>query len=54
LPRPPSALHTLTRVDFLLAALVFGLALTLYVRTLAPGLLLGDSGEFQTLTYTLG
>ena len=39
--------------------LVFGFglflaALTLYVRTLAPSLLYGDSAEFQTLAYTLG
>ncbi len=54
MPHSPSPLHVLTRIDFFLAALVFGLALTLYVRTLAPGLLLGDSAEFQTLTYTLG
>jgi hypothetical protein len=47
-------LNPLTRLDAALAALTFALALTLYVRTLAPGLLLGDSAEFQTLAYTLG
>src|SRR6185436_2656693 len=47
-------LHRLTRLDLLFTALAFGLPLTLYVRTLAPGLLLGDSAEFQTLAYTLG
>ena len=26
----------------------------LYVRTLAPSLLYGDSAEFQTIAYTLG
>ena len=34
---------------------LLGLAsLTLYIRTLAPGLLYGDSGEFQTVVYSLG
>lgn len=43
-----------TRTDVWLA-LVIGLsALALYVRTLAPSLLWGDSAEFQTLSYTLG
>lgn len=40
--------------DLILAGVVFLLGLVLYVRTLAPGLLLGDSSEFQTLSYTLG
>jgi len=44
----------LAKWDYLLAGGVFLLGLALYVRTLAPGLLLGDSGEFQTLAYTLG
>ena len=36
-------------------ALVVGLAaLVLYVRTLYPGLLAGDSGEFQALARLLG
>ena len=36
-------------------ALVLGvLALAVYVRTLAPDVLYGDSAEFQTLAYTLG
>jgi hypothetical protein len=30
------------------------LALGFYIRTLAPDVLYGDSGEFQTLAYTLG
>jgi hypothetical protein len=42
------------RTDLALAALVFLLGMGLYVRTLAPGLLLGDSGEFQVLASTLG
>lgn len=36
------------------AALTFAIALALFARTLAPGLLLSDSAEFQTLVYTLG
>ncbi|MCG2784250.1 MAG: DUF2723 domain-containing protein [Anaerolineae bacterium] len=47
-------LHTLTRMDAFLAALAAVAGLALYIRTLAPDLLLGDSGEFQTLVYTLG
>jgi len=44
----------LTRADVLTALVIGGLSLALYVRTLAPGLLPGDSGEFQTLAYLLG
>jgi 4-amino-4-deoxy-L-arabinose transferase-like glycosyltransferase len=40
--------------DALLGTGCLALALTLYVRTLTPGLLGGDSGEFQTLAYLLG
>jgi hypothetical protein len=40
--------------DGMLASLLGLTSLTLYVRTLAPGLLYGDSGEFQTLVYSLG
>ena len=40
--------------DLLLALLIGLPALALYVRTLAPSLLWGDSAEFQTLSYTLG
>jgi hypothetical protein len=40
--------------DILIAILVGSAALALYVRTLAPSLLWGDSAEFQTLSYTLG
>ncbi|PKO19048.1 MAG: hypothetical protein CVU39_00420 [Chloroflexi bacterium HGW-Chloroflexi-10] len=47
-------LHALTRIDAILAVLAALAGLALYIRTLAPGLLLGDSGEFQTLAYTLG
>jgi hypothetical protein len=44
----------LSRTDFVLAGLIGLAALALYVRTLAPSLLWGDSAEFQTLSYTLG
>lgn len=44
----------LDRSDALAAAIIFAAAMVLYVRTLAPTLLLGDSGEYQVLAYTLG
>ena len=44
----------LDRYDALAAVIIFAAALAFYVRTLAPGLLLGDSGEYQVLAYTLG
>jgi hypothetical protein len=44
----------LLRTDILFAALIGLSALALYIRTLAPSLLWGDSAEFQTLSYTLG
>ena len=42
------------RYDGLLTAICFIISLSLYTRTLTPGLLHGDSGEFQTLAYLLG
>src|SRR6187455_1879014 len=45
---------SLLQTDILLAVLFGIAALALYVRTLAPSLLWGDSAEFQTLSYTLG
>src|SRR5215217_6000874 len=45
---------SLSRTDFLIASLLGIAALSLYIRTLAPSLLWGDSAEFQTLSYTLG
>jgi hypothetical protein len=42
------------KVDGLLAIGVGLISLILYIRTLAPSLLWGDSAEFQTLSYTLG
>ena len=44
----------LFRTDILFAVLIGISALALYIRTLAPSLLWGDSAEFQTLSYTLG
>jgi hypothetical protein len=44
----------LTRWDTVLATAVGLLSLVLYARTLAPGLLPGDSGEFQTMAILLG
>jgi len=44
----------LAPTDILLAGLLGLGALLLYVRTLAPSLLWGDSAEFQTLSYTMG
>ncbi|MBM3123619.1 MAG: DUF2723 domain-containing protein [Chloroflexi bacterium] len=42
------------RTDSLIILLLFISSLALYLRTLAPGLLFGDSAEFQTIAYTLG
>ena len=39
-------------LDFAVAALTFGLAPTLHCRSLASGLLVGDSAVFQTLANT--
>lgn len=47
-------LSPLSPIDICLALLIGLAALALYVRTLAPSLLWGDSAEFQTLSYTLG
>ena len=44
----------LSSIDICLALLIGLAALALYIRTLAPSLLWGDSAEFQTLSYTLG
>src|SRR5215212_5407117 len=45
---------SLSRTDLLIAGLIGLSAFALYIRTLAPSLLWGDSAEFQTLSYTLG
>jgi hypothetical protein len=47
-------LSPIKRTDLLITLLVGIAAFALYVRTLAPSLLWGDSAEFQTLSYTLG
>lgn len=46
--------RTLSRTDIWFAMFIGLAALALYIRTLAPSLLWGDSAEFQTLSYTLG
>ncbi|MEA2554448.1 MAG: hypothetical protein QOJ65_2624 [Fimbriimonadaceae bacterium] len=43
-----------TRLDVLIAACLFILGLVTYIRTLAPDVLYGDSGEFQVLAATGG
>jgi hypothetical protein len=40
--------------DSVFALVCFAASFFLYYRTLTPGLLYGDSGEFQTLAYLLG
>jgi hypothetical protein len=42
------------RIDIVIAAGSFLSSIVLYIRTLAPSLLYGDSAEFQTIPYTLG
>ncbi len=46
--------HRLSRVEFAIAAVLVVLSATVYIRTLAPGLLYGDSAEFQTLSASPG
>lgn len=43
-----------TPLDWLLAAVVAGAALLVYLRTLAPDVLPGDAGEFQLAAWRLG
>lgn len=50
----PAAPNRLTRLDYLLAALVACISFVIYLLTVAPGLLMNDSGEFQTLAATFG
>src|SRR5215212_10615094 len=47
-------LRPLSKQDISISALLATGALALYVRTLAPALLLGDGAEFQILAATLG
>lgn len=51
---PEKRTAPLSKTDILFAVLIWVGALALYIRTLAPSLLWGDSAEFQTLSYTLG
>ncbi len=44
----------LTRVDWAIIAALFLASLALYIRTMAPGLLDGDEGEFQINIFRLG
>jgi hypothetical protein len=44
----------LEKRDYLIALFITAIALSVYVRTLAPDILYGDSAEFQCLAYTLG
>src|SRR5215213_3239514 len=53
------SLHTaqdflMQHLDLIFGFSLFVMSLTLYMRTLAPSLLYGDSAEFQTIAYTLG
>lgn len=41
-------------LDFALAGAAIITVFLIYVRTLAPSLLMGDCAELQTLSYTLG
>ena len=52
--RSDKSTSPLSRTDIWLALLIGLAAFALYIRTLAPSLLWGDSAEFQTLSYTLG
>jgi hypothetical protein len=52
--QPPASEHALMWLDGLLALLLGGAGLTLYVRTLAPFVLGSDSAELQVLAYQLG
>ena len=49
-----TALHKLNRWDVVLSIVCLVVAFLLYLHTLTPGLLMGDSGEFQTLAHLLG
>jgi hypothetical protein len=56
-PQPPASSFQLlasTRLDYALALLTALLTFVLYLRTLAPGVLGGDSGEFQFAAWLGG
>lgn len=46
--------NEMKRLDTIAARIIFTVSLIIYLRTLAPSLLYGDSAEFQTIAYTLG
>jgi len=50
----PTAHSQTVRLDRRLAIVLFALCLGLYSRTLAPGLLFGDAGEFQFAAWRFG
>lgn len=52
--RPVDRQTVFGRLDWLIASLLALAALIVYIRTLAPDVLLGDGGEFQVLGATLG
>jgi len=52
--QPQGSAKNVNALDISLTVITGGLALILYTRTLTPGLLPGDSGEFQTLAYLWG
>jgi len=51
--KPPPSAPEPEKKDFVVAQVIAVLALTVYVRTLAPDILYGDSAEFQTLSYRI-
>ncbi len=53
-PLPSHQPSTVRRQDRRTAIILFALCLGLYSRTLAPGLLFGDSGEFQMAAWRFG
>src|SRR5690242_19744659 len=53
-PEARRYLNPLTGRDIGISIALFCCTFALYVRTLAPSLLLGDSAEFQILSSTLG
>ena len=50
----PNTNAKISSLDWLLVIAIGSLSLALYIRTLASGVLPGDSGEFQVLTHQLG
>ncbi|MBX3054249.1 MAG: DUF2723 domain-containing protein [Caldilineaceae bacterium] len=53
-PTPHTQTPRFSRLDRRLAILLFALCLGIYSRTLAPGLLFGDPGEFQFAAWRFG